>query len=78
MGNRSRETVEQGLACAAANPTGRRDRGCAGADCFRGLMQASSFSRLARPMRSCQTICSIALFGFSPVSIRIGMQTIIA
>ena len=50
-GNPSRDSGSQTLDRAAANPTGRGDRGCASADYFRVLMKDSSSLRLARPMR---------------------------
>jgi len=50
--------------------------GFAGADYRRVRMKASSSLRLAKRIRSYQTICSIALFGFSPVSIMIRVPTI--
>ena len=43
---------------------------------LRVRIKAPSSSRLAKPMSSYQTICSIARFGCSPVSIRISKQTI--
>jgi hypothetical protein len=50
-------------------------RGCASESYRRFAMNASSSLRLATPMSSHQTICSIARFGFLPVEIRISRQT---
>ena len=50
-GTPSRWNVEEGLDCAATNPTCRRDRGCASANYRRFAINASSSLRLARPMR---------------------------
>ena len=49
--------------------------GFANAGYRRVRMKDSSSLRLSKPMNSYQTICSIALFGFLPVSTRISMQT---